>query len=208
MLGLFKYGELTYSHKLVSRPRYADRHWLYYFALCELKSTVISPFAKWRQLYYTSCWRRVRSGTKLYCFTLCKMNSTVLHVLSTGSLHLYWTVLFPLVRTEVNCISPYANWRQLYYTSCWRKVRTCTKATPPASVPTQDKGQTRSIRKPQPCDHECCGTISWRPHHMPSPIHVRAHAILYNLIWKRNYLYHHINLSHAWTISALIAGQQ
>jgi len=112
-----------FTHTLVSRPRYADKHWLYCFALCELNCIVsscanrsklyVSPCANWSQLYYTSCRRGVPSGTELYCFALWELKSTVcfalyelkltvLHVLSTRSTQWNWTVLFRPVRTEVN----------------------------------------------------------------------------------------------------------
>ena len=97
------------------------------FPLCELKSTVFSPYANWRQLYYTSCWRGVCSGTELYCFALCELKSTVLHVLMTRSTQWNWTALFSLCGLYSTVFSPYANWRQLYYTSFWRGVRSGTE---------------------------------------------------------------------------------
>jgi len=105
---------------------------------------------------YTSCRRGVRTWTEVYCFAfyelkstvcfaLCELKSTVLHVLSTRSPQWNWSVLFRLVRTEVNCmfrpvrievncitrlvdaesavelkciVSPCANWSQLYVSPC------------------------------------------------------------------------------------------
>ena len=83
---------------------------------------IVSSYVNWSQLYYTSCRHGVRTGTKLYCFALCELKSTVLNVLSTRSTHWNGTVLFPLCELKSTVFSPYANWRQLYYTSCWRGV--------------------------------------------------------------------------------------